>query len=269
MVSRFHAVFAAEQDLAKFSLVAVLSHEGTYSVMFNAFPVPVGSGYRNGYLVRPDKGGVFPTVIIFPGLRGTSSYEKSLARSLARHGLATVVVNPYPSTPQDPDEALAAYNALTDQAALHVLDETAQFLDSPDVNWAHAETVGVLGVDVGGRFALIGAAHRSFVASCAVISSPLTGDEHRSFPVAEMLEHVPVPILGLYGAEDDLIAAESVDEAQRRNPSGSWLLYENAGHGFGDDGSSDFDSGAAADSVARLVAFFTATLPMAAEAELG
>ncbi len=269
MVSRFRAVFAVGHDQARFLRVAVLSHEGTYSVMFNAFAVPVGTGYRRGYLVRPDKAGIWPTVIILPGLEGTSSQEKAIARSLARKGVAAVVVDPYPHPPSSAEEALLAYNALTDSDVLRVIDETAEFLSSPDVDWAHPDRLGLLGIDVGGRFAIIGAAHRPYVAACAVVATPLTGDEERRYPVAEMLGHIPTPLLGLYGAADSLIAAESVDEAQRRNPGGTWLLYEAAGHSFADDTSADYDSGAAADAIVRIIGFFGNALPEPREAELG
>ncbi len=238
--------------------------------MYGAFPVPVGSGYRSGYLARPDKAGRYPTVLLLPGLEGTTAHEKSVARGFARKGIATVVVDLYP-----PDAGtghatgIAAYNALTDGEALRSLDEAAQFLESPDVDWSQSDRLGLLGFDVGGRFALIAAAHRAWAASAAVISTPLTGDEQRRYPVADMLEHVPVPVLGLYGAADDLIAAESVDEAQSRNQSGSWLLYEGAGHAFYDEAADEFDPAAAADASTRLAGFFTQTLPAAVLSELG
>jgi dienelactone hydrolase len=129
--------------------------------------------------------------------------------------------------------------------------------------------VGILGIDVGGRFALIGAATRPWVQAVAVAYAPLTGDDDREYPVAGYLEHLPVPVLGLYGADDELIASSSVDEAQRRNQHGQWLLYEGAGHGFLDIDAELYDTDAAADAGARLVEFFKAALPVAEELDLG
>jgi dienelactone hydrolase len=60
-----------------------------------------------------------------------------------------------------------------------------------------------------------------------------------------------------------LISPESVDEAQRRNPTGQWLLYEGAGHGFLDPSSDTYDSGAANDALARTIGLFLGTLPAA------
>lgn len=209
--------------------MAVLPHEGTYSVMYAPLPVSVGAGYRRGYLARPDQAGQFPTVILTPDLDGLGAHEKHVARRLARRGLAVLVVDPYPIAPSNREEALAAYHDLTDGDALRTIDETHDYLRSGDIDWAQTERLGLLGLDVGGRFSLIGAAHRSWVGAAAAVSTPLTGDEDRQFQVADILRHIAVPVLGLYGMEDDLVDAESVDEAQDRNVTGQWLLYESAG----------------------------------------
>jgi carboxymethylenebutenolidase len=235
--------------------------------MYRSLPVPVGSGYRNGYLARPDKAGRFPVVILVPDYDGVSAHEKALARRLARKGLAVVAVDLYAQTRSG--DPLEDYHSLDDSEAVRVIDEAQEWLASDDIDWAHAGQVGLLGLEVGGRFALIQAAHRPYVASAAVVYTPLTGDEDRRFRVANMLDHIGTQILGLYAAEDDLIGAESVDEAQARNVSGSWLLYEGVGHGFLDESDENYDQGSAEDAIARLVEFFRTTLPAVAEEDLG
>jgi carboxymethylenebutenolidase len=237
--------------------------------MYGGFPVPVGSGYRNGYIARPDKAGRFPTALILPGLVGLTAHEKATARSFARRGIATVVVDCYPVRPASSDDALGLYHLLDDGEAVRILDETVQFLASPDVDWSIPDQHGLLGIDVGGRFAMIAGASRPWVASLALISTPLTGDESRRHQVADVLEHLAAPVLALYGAADPLIVPDTVDEAQRRNQAGSWLLYENAGHGFADETSPDYDAAAAADANARLVQFFKTTLPAPDVPDLG
>ena len=249
--------------------MAVLPHEGTYSVMYAPLPVSVGAGYRRGYLARPDQAGRFPTVILTPDLDGLGAHEKHIARRLARRGLAVLVVDPYPTAPSNRDEALAAYHALTDGDALRTIDETYDYLRSDDIDWAQTERLGLLGLDVGGRFSLIGAAHRSWVGSAAVVSTPLTGDEERQFQAADIIRHIAVPVLGLYGMDDDLVDAESVDEAQERNVTGQWLLYEGAGHAFLDEVGDDYHEASSEDALARLTEFFTTHLPKKAETNLG
>lgn len=245
--------------------MAVLAHEGSYSIMYGRFGIPVGIGYRSGYLARPDKAGRYPVVLIAPALSGLSSHERDLCRDLARQGLAALAIDLYRKPADDPEEA---YRALSDRRALTDFDEAHEFLTSEDVDWAQPG-IGLLGLDVGGRFALALAANRPWVRSVAVVYTPLTGDDDREIQVAGLLSHLGVPVMGLYGAEDELIQVDTVDEAQRRNESGQWLLYEGAGHDFLDVTSDGYHPDAAADAQARLVEFFQQTLPAADEVDLG
>ncbi|MEA1903073.1 MAG: dienelactone hydrolase family protein [Actinomycetota bacterium] len=245
--------------------LAVMSHEGTYSVLFGSWPIPVGSGHRTGYLARPDTAGRFPVVVVVPGLSGMGSFEKDLCRRLARQGIAALSIDLY----RGDEDPLLAYAGLTDLRALIDLDELHEFIVSDDVDWNVSGDIGVIGTDVGGRFALIKAATRDWVKAAIVAYTPLTGDEDREFQVADYLEHLPIPFLGLYGSQDELIDTGSVDEAQRRNTHGQWLLYEGAGHGFLDVTAEGFEPGAADDAMARIVAFFTATLDAPVLEDLG
>lgn len=246
--------------------MAVLSHEGTYPIMYGSHPVPVGAGYRPGYLARPDRAGVFPVVVVVPDLDGLTSFEKDLCRAFARHGIAALTLDLYRDRSGDP---IHDYQSLSDRQAMTDLDEVADFLASDDIDWTTAGSVGMLGLDVGGRFAIAMAAHRSWVRALALCYTPLTGDEDRETPVADLLETLTVPVLGLYGADDDLISIETVDEAQRRNTTGQWLLYEGAKHGFLNIEGETFDNDAAADAAQRLVQFFIQTLPPAQQLDTG
>ena len=243
----------------------MLSHEGTYPILYGAWPVPVGAGHRDGYIARPDEAGVFPVVFVVAGIDGLGSLEKDLCRRFARVGLAAVSLDFY----RGDDEPLAAYNSLPDDRAVADLDELHQFILSDDVDWNNSHRVGLLGLDTGGRFALIKAATREWAASVAVCYTPMTGDEDREHQVADFLAHLPVPVMGLYGAADELIETVTVDEAQRRNDHGQWLLYEDAGHGFLDIEGENYHQAAADDAFNRLAAFFKATLPEAEIEDLG
>lgn len=237
--------------------MAVLSHEGTYPILYGRLPIPVGAGHRDGYLARPDAAGEVPVVVVVPDLDGLGSLEKDLCRRLAREGFAAVTVDIYGGD----GDGLELYNTVSDDQVLTVLEELHQFIASDDVAWNVDDTVGILGLDTGGRFALAKAATRPWVRSVAVCYTPLTGDEDREHQVADYLDHLPIPVLGLYGADDELIDSVTIDEAQRRNEHGQWLLYEGAGHGFLDIDGDWFDQSAADDAFARLLAFFRATLP--------
>ncbi|MGQ0849281.1 MAG: dienelactone hydrolase family protein [Actinomycetota bacterium] len=247
--------------------MAVLPHEGTFSILYGTQPVPVGTGYQPGYLARPDEAGKFPVVLLLPGLAGLRSAEKDLCRRLARNGFGCLGIELYGGN--GAGSTAASYAETTDEECLIGTDESFDYLQSDDVFWAIRETCGIIGVDVGGRFALIAAATRPWVGAVAVASTPLTGDEGRRHQVANFLSHLPTPVLGLYGEADNLIANETIDEAQDRNAHGQWLLYSGAKHDFLDDGHIDYDAGAAADAQTRLVNLFRTALPEAITEDLG
>jgi len=246
--------------------LAVLSHEGTFSIMYGSQALPIGSGHRTGYLSRPDAAGRFPVVLVLPSIDGLGGMEKDMCRRMARAGIAAIAVDFYRDRYDDP---IAEYNALTDERALTDLEEVHEFVASEDVEWAVSSDVGLLGIDIGGRFGLVKAATRDWVRSLALAYTPLTGDEERAHQVADYLSNLPIPVLGLYGADDDLISTGTVDEAQRRNEHGQWLLYGDAGHGFLDVEADGFEQSAADDASARIIAFFKATLPAAEVEDLG
>jgi len=245
--------------------LAVLSHEGTHPIMYGSWPLPVGSQHRPGYIARPDAAGRFPVVLVLPSLNGLTSFEKDMCRTLARSGFVAISLEFY----RGDVSPLESYSTLDDARAITDIDELHDFIVSSDVDWNVSADVGVLGTDVGGRFAIIAAGTRPWVKALVVGYTPLTGDDERHFQVAKYLDHLPVPVLGLYGRDDELIDNSTVDEAQRRNDHGQWLLYQDAGHDFLDVEAQGFDPDSAADATARILAFFHATLPPAEEEDLG
>lgn len=245
-------------------VVAVLPHEGTYNILFHSYAIPVGSGFRSGYLARPDQVGRFPAVVILPGIFGLRSFEKDLARQLARHGFVAISFDPYPSpltSDATLDEAVSAYSALDDRRALTDIDRAIDFAIEGASDFTVGGPVGMVGVDTGGRFGLLYAADRHRLAGLVAIHAPLAGDEQRMLTVRDALERILIPVLGLYGANDEHIPSEGVDVAADLNPSGQWIVYEAAGHGFMDPDSDLFQSGAASDASSRIPKFLSARLP--------
>lgn len=243
--------------------MAVLPHEGTYSVMYGTYSTPAGSTYRSDYLARPDAVGRFPVVLITSGPGEVSSHVKSVSRHLARQGIVTLALNLGPASSN------GAHYGMGDSDLLAQLDETRRFLSDEDLDWAMADRVGVLGIEAGGRVALMAAALRRWVGPVAVLYGSLTGDEQRRYPAAEQLERLGGAVLGIYAAGDELIDPGTVDNAQDRNPAGAWLLYEGVGHGFVDENHPNYDESAAMDALARLAGFFTSHLPAPQTLDLG
>lgn len=239
--------------------MAVLAHEGTHTIIFGTMPIPIGSSLYDAYLARPDTSSPTPVVIVLHGIDGLDSTTKNLCRCFARHGFTTVAPDWFRGTGPKPgaDEAFRAYSRMSDTKILSLVDETIEWLASDDLNGPDTTAPVLIGLDLGGRLALLYAARNGSVGAVASVSGPLRGDEDRENRVADVIDVIGAPILGLYGQADDLIAGEDVDAAQAVTPNGQWILYEGVGHGFLDADDDGYDAGAEADALVRLVKLAT------------
>lgn len=245
--------------------MVVLKHEGSIEILYNDYPMPTGARFTTGYLSRPDRIGAYPIVMLLPGLRGITPAIKDMARRFARHGFSTMVPDltrgehPGPDAPFE--DMVAAYDGFSDRRALVDIDSAIGWAVNDTAGWAKEGKIGVVGLDLGGRIGITYAAHRqSQVAALCVAYAPLAGDQDRALPVIDALSMLPMVVLGLYGAEDELVPADGVDEAQRLNAHGRWIRYEGVGHDFLDDDTDSYHSGAASDAMARILATLEATL---------
>ena len=245
--------------------MATLPHEGTFNILYSGIGIPAGSDLGSGYLARPDMVGQFPVILVLPDIYGVTSFEKDMCRRLARRGMAAIALDLYRGNAPPPsgsmDEAVLAYQQLSDSRVITDIGDAHAFVMDQGLDWAEKSTVGILGADIGGRFGLLYAAGRSDIGAVCVVQAPLAGDEHRAFVVSEALPRISVPVLGLYGATDELIPASGVDVAQGLNPNGMWVLYDETGHGFLDDGAVGYHPGAANDAYFRISKFFLEHLP--------
>lgn len=244
--------------------MAVMAHEGTFPILYTDHGLPAGARMAVGYIARPDTRGRYPVVVLLGGIDGITSAVKDLARQLARHGYVVIAPNLYRNLHpgSDLEEQLAAYNRVPDRQAIQDVTDAISWIVEDDAAFASPGPVAIFGVDVGGRLGLIYAAHhQDRVASLVVAYPPLAGDERRELSVGDAIGMLPMPVLGLFGAQDDLVPADGVDEAQRRNPHGQWLLYDGAAHDFLDAESDDYDAGAAGDAMQRIIKLLAATLP--------
>lgn len=247
--------------------MAVPASEGSHSIIYGPIALPIGAGEYTGYLARPDGPGPYPTVIVIPGLEGIDSVAKALARHLAKHGRAAVVPDPYrgrgPGRHADPTEASLAFAALADGRVLADIGEVREYLATPDTPWADGSPSALVGIDVGGRFALLAAAQRRDVAAVAALGAPL-GDADGRISAGELVGSIGVPVLAMYGADDVHVARDDVDAAQESAPHARFIVYEGSGHAFYDPNSDDYHAGAEADALARVRALLDATLPIPA-----
>lgn len=238
-------------------------------------PVPARTQVRSGYLARPDQRGTFPTVLVIPPAPGLDPSIRSLCRSVARFGLVGVALDMsvessrsgVPSGSQntsidlylfdeEPGDA-APERARRDRRAADLVDDMLRYLQAPQTSWSDPDRIGILGIGHGGRFAALAALRDDAVGALGFCYTPLAAGDPTTL---DLLAGVDVPLLGVYGRQDELITPAMVDEARPRLPRARWLLYQDAGHDFLDESADGFDPVAAGDAEKRLVGFFLGAL---------
>ena len=245
--------------------MAVLKHEGSIEILYRDYPMPAGSGFSDGYLARPDRVGSYPVVVLLTGLRGVTPAMKDLARRFARHGYSTLVPDltrgDHPGDEAPLGDQVAAYDRTDDRRSIVDIEDAVSWAMNDSADWARNGKYALVGLDIGGRFAILHAAHHQHeVAALIVAYAPLAGDEGRSMHVADVLDKLPMAVLGLYGADDEYVPVAGVDEAQLLNGHGRWIRYEGVGHDFLDGDLDTYHSGAASDAHSRILATLAATL---------
>lgn len=235
--------------------MTVLKGEGKVPILFGTTSVATGAKTLDTYLARPDLTGEWPTVVVLPSEWGMTSSVKDLARRVARHGVAAIVVDYYrgdsPPRSADRETVAVAMAEVPGARVRRLLDVVIDFIQNPAGFWSNAEDgLAVLGIGGGGPFAVEAA--RASDAALILAGSPLTADR---------LARVTGPILGLYGRDDPLVPVDDIMAARARVPHAEWVLYENVGHDFLDDYLDDFDSEAHKDAVQRIAEFCEKHLP--------
>lgn len=224
--------------------MALLKGEGTHQILYGEADIFSGLRHNRGYLARPDHAGEFPTVLLLHGAKGMTASVKSVARRLARHGLAVVGPDlfrgsrsrrlPAPPWPHPNDVASDIADAV-------------MWMASPDTPWVRPGPIGLLALDRAATPALRFAADRHLVASVALVS-PVFDEE---IPLAT------VPVLALLGKDDSALPIERQQAARTRLSHSEWVLYGGVGQGLLDDSADDYRWDVAEDAIARTVNVFS------------
>ena len=218
-----------------------------------------------GYWATLD-GAPRPGVVIIPDVWGVSDLYRRIAQRLAHEGFATLVVDPYRYTGREgltPATALPFIAQLDDALVLQAVQEAIDALAaSPAVA---GNELGLIGFCMGGQYALLAACSCKGLSACAPFYGMVryaAGRDPAKKP-RQPLDAIPdlsCPLLGLYGAEDNLIPVADVEDLKRRlahtKHAHEVHVYPGAGHAFFNDTREDaYRPAAAADAWARLVPF--------------
>lgn len=207
-----------------------------------------------------------PGVVIIPDVWGVSDLYRRVAQRLVQEGFATLVVDLYRYTGREglsQATVLPFIAGLSDPQVLRAVQEGIDALAaSPDVA---GQRVGLIGFCMGGQYALLAACTCKGLSAVAPFYGMVryaAGLDAAKKP-RQPLDAIPdltCPVLGLYGAEDNLIPIADVEELRRRLAQTKHAhevhIYPGAGHAFLNDTRPDAYRPEAADAAwRRLVPF--------------
>jgi carboxymethylenebutenolidase len=218
-----------------------------------------------GHCAVPDGALPAPAIVLIPDVRGVSDFYRGVARRFAEAGLVTLAVDLYsregaPDLP-DMDAVFRWIRALPDRRVLGDVAAAVRHLAArADVR---PGAVGIAGFCLGGQYALMAACTVPGLAACVSWYGMLRYAEANPVKLESPLAMAPrlaCPYLGLFGAEDALIARGDVDELRatlaRTGRPHEIVEYPGAGHAFMNETRADaYRPEAAADSWRRAVAF--------------
>jgi carboxymethylenebutenolidase len=228
-----------------------------------------------GFWAAPDDA-PRPGVVVIPDVWGVSDLYRRVARRLVAEGFATLVVDQYRYTGREgltPATVMAFIDGLDDGGVLRAVQEAIDALAASAP--VRGQRVGLIGFCMGGQYALLAAC------SCRGLSAvaPFYGmvryaagldPSKKPRPPLDAIGELSCPLLGLYGAEDQLIPLADVDELRRRlartRHAHELHVYAGAGHAFLNDTRPDaFRPQAAEDAWGRLVPFLRRELAARAQ----
>lgn len=207
-----------------------------------------------GYLARPEgttaESGL-PGIIVIHEWWGLNDNVETMARMLARQGYVALAVDLYGGkSAETPAGARTLMSSVDESAAEDNLRQAYAYLAK---DWS-APRVGVIGWCFGGGWSLRAALLLSEKIDATVIYYGRLVTER------DRLATLDMPILGIFGAEDQGIPVEGVREFESTlkelGKPATIHVYEGAGHAFANPSGQRYRPEAAKDAWQKTVAFF-------------
>ncbi len=202
-----------------------------------------GGDEIHAYVATPDADGPLPGVVLVHHLPGWDEFNQEFAERLARHGYEVICPDLYcrygHGTPDDVAAKVRSQGGVHDDS---VVADSAAALAWLKARPSSNGKVGVIGTCSGGRHAVLVASRAPGFSAVVdlwgggvvMASDQLT--EARPVAPIDYTEDLDVPLLGLFGNDDQGPSPEQVDthEAELKKFAKTYEFhrYDGAGHGF-------------------------------------
>jgi carboxymethylenebutenolidase len=230
--------------------------------------VPVGDGQTiPAYRAMPATGGPFPVILVVQEIFGVHEHIKDLCRRLAKLGYLAIAPELYAR--QGDVSKMTDIKQIIDKVVSKVSDQQVMTDLDATVAWVKksgkgdTDKLGITGFCWGGRIVWLYAAHSPKLKAGVAWYGRLvgkSGDElHPKNPI-DLVGDLKAPVLGLYGAADQGIPVETVEQMRKaikeaKKPC-EIVLYPNTPHGFNADYRPSYRKEEAADAWKRMLEWF-------------
>jgi len=264
--SAFAAGFAlAVQPLD--TLMANVIQTSSENLISGLISIPTANGNIPAYRAMPTKGDRFPIILVIQEIFGVHEHIRDVCRRLALLGVVAIAPELFyrqgdVTQLQDISAVRKVVDQVPDAQVLTDLDAT--------VKWAVqnakgiGDRVGITGFCWGGRITWLYAAHNPTIKAGVAWYGRLVGNETALTPrhPINIAENLTVPVLGLYGGQDQGIPLDSVEsmrqQLQKGKSNSEIIVYPEAPHAFFADYRPSYRPEAAIASWQQLQNWFTA-----------
>ncbi len=218
------------------------------------------------YQAHPATGKNFPVVVVVQEIFGVHEHIKDVCRRFAKRGYFAIAPELFArqgdvSNIADIGKIIAdVVSKVPDAQVMSDLDATTRHAGATGI--ADTAKVGITGFCWGGRIVWLYAAHNPKVKAGAAWYGGLSKGRSDVAATAaiSIAPTLRVPVLGLYGGQDNGIPQTDVEAmrmALAKGKSGSKIIvYPNAGHGFHADYRASYNERDAKDGFAKLLSWF-------------
>ena len=240
-------------------------HTDDAGLVVGEVKIPVQGGEMPAYFAQPAGAGPFATVLVVQEIFGVHEYIRDVCRRLARLGYLAVAPELY-ARQGDPSRIKSVQDILSGIVAKVSDEQVLSDLDAC-VAWAAANSgdttrLGITGFCWGGRITWLYAAKNPKLKAAVAWYGRLDGEPNERTPQhpMDLAAGITVPVLGLYGGQDQNIPVEDVEQMRSslaKGGSHSLLhVYPDAPHAFHADYRPTYRRSAAEDGWQRLTAWF-------------
>lgn len=213
-------------------------------MMAETISIPSANGdHVRAYYSRPLTDGPHPGIVLINHMPGWDELYREFARRFTQHGYEVICPNIYDRIGQGTPSEVA--NKAMEMGGVHddsVMGDVKGALDFLKTNTPSNGKVGVVGTCSGGRHAFLAACTiEGFSAVIDCWGGGVVTPEDKATPARPvsphtLIEHLNIPLLGIFGNEDANPSPEEVNQLEEllkeHHKDYTFYRYDGAGHGM-------------------------------------